>query len=90
MKFDLGQWHLLPGTEAIYPITVVDVEAERDALKAQVRRVLDAGCRTAEGVWWNHWHNRPGIWDHGKPCEQCAMMKTLVNMAAEPTKEQAT
>jgi alpha-D-xyloside xylohydrolase len=32
VKFDLGQWNLLPGTKAIYPITVVAVEVERDAL----------------------------------------------------------
>jgi alpha-D-xyloside xylohydrolase len=32
MKFDEGHWRLLPGVEAIYPITVVDVRAEPDAL----------------------------------------------------------
>src|SRR5262249_13052161 len=32
MKFDQGQWHLLPGTEAIYPLTVVDVQTEPDLL----------------------------------------------------------
>ncbi len=32
MKFDEGQWRLLPGTEAMYPATVVDVRVEPDAL----------------------------------------------------------
>src|SRR5215813_2046292 len=32
MKFDFGQWSLLPGTEAVYPITVVDIHTEPDAL----------------------------------------------------------
>jgi len=32
MKFNLGQWGLLPGVEAIYPVTVVDVQVEPDAL----------------------------------------------------------
>ncbi|MCC6804094.1 MAG: alpha-xylosidase [Anaerolineae bacterium] len=32
MKFDQGQWRLLPGTTAMYPGTVVDVRAEPDAL----------------------------------------------------------
>lgn len=32
MKFDLGEWLLLPGIEAIYPVTVVDVQTEPDAL----------------------------------------------------------
>jgi alpha-D-xyloside xylohydrolase len=32
MKFNEGQWRLLPGTEAIYPVTVVDVRTEPDAL----------------------------------------------------------
>jgi len=32
MKFDLGHWRLLPGTEAIYAASVVDVHVEADAL----------------------------------------------------------
>ncbi|MEP6988903.1 MAG: hypothetical protein ABI970_25095, partial [Chloroflexota bacterium] len=32
MKFDHGQWQLLPGTQAIYPKTIVDVTVEDDAL----------------------------------------------------------
>ena len=32
MKFDAGNWKLLPGTEAMYPLTVVDVRTEPDAL----------------------------------------------------------
>jgi alpha-D-xyloside xylohydrolase len=32
MKFNQGHWRLLPGTEAIRPVTVVDVQAEPDAL----------------------------------------------------------
>jgi len=32
MKFDAGYWQLLPGTEAVYPLTVVDVRTEPDAL----------------------------------------------------------
>ena len=32
MKFDAGYWQLLPGTEAVYPLTVVDVQTEPDAL----------------------------------------------------------
>jgi alpha-D-xyloside xylohydrolase len=32
MKFNLGQWFLLPGTEAIHPVSVTDVKAEGDSL----------------------------------------------------------
>ena len=32
MKFDAGNWKLLPGTEATYPLSVVDVRTEPDAL----------------------------------------------------------
>lgn len=32
MKFDQGQWRLLPGTEADYPVMIVNVRAEPDAL----------------------------------------------------------
>ncbi len=32
MKFDAGQWHLLPGTQAMYPVTNVQVQVEPDAL----------------------------------------------------------
>ncbi len=32
MKFDQGHWRLLPGVEAIYPLTVVEVRTEPDAL----------------------------------------------------------
>ncbi len=32
MKFNYGHWALLPGTEATYPITVVDVQTEGQAL----------------------------------------------------------
>jgi alpha-D-xyloside xylohydrolase len=32
MKFDNGQWRLLPDTEAIYPLIVADVRTEPDAL----------------------------------------------------------
>ena len=33
MKFDHGYWKLLPGTEAIHPISIVDVRVEADALE---------------------------------------------------------
>src|SRR5215510_9945962 len=36
MKFDFGQWRLLPGTEAVYPTTFVDVRTEQDALTVVV------------------------------------------------------
>jgi alpha-D-xyloside xylohydrolase len=32
MKFDEGMWRLLPGVEAVYPLTVVDVRVEADAV----------------------------------------------------------
>ncbi len=32
MKFNWGHWHLLPGTDAIFPATVTDVQLEPDAL----------------------------------------------------------
>ncbi|MFN8531376.1 MAG: alpha-xylosidase [Anaerolineae bacterium] len=32
MKFNLGQWKLQPDTEAIYPLTITDVQIEADAL----------------------------------------------------------
>lgn len=32
MKFNLGHWYLLPGTQAVYPMTVMDVRTEPDAL----------------------------------------------------------
>jgi alpha-D-xyloside xylohydrolase len=32
MKFDLGQWELQPGTQAIYPLTITDVTLDDDAL----------------------------------------------------------
>ncbi len=32
MKFESGQWRLLPGTEAVYPLTITDVCLEPDAL----------------------------------------------------------
>lgn len=32
MKFDEGQWRLLPGTQANYPNTIVDVHVEKNAL----------------------------------------------------------
>src|SRR5699024_9798430 len=32
MKFDHGYWKLLPNTEAIHPVTIVDVRLEADAL----------------------------------------------------------
>jgi alpha-D-xyloside xylohydrolase len=32
MKFNYGHWSLLPGTQAIYPVSVVDVRIEPDAL----------------------------------------------------------
>ena len=32
MKFDEGQWRLLPNTQAIYPVTNVEVRVEPDAL----------------------------------------------------------
>ena len=35
MKFELGQWFLLPGVEAIYPRTVTNVLIEDDALVMQ-------------------------------------------------------
>ena len=32
MRFDQGQWRLLPGVEAIYPVAVADVRVDSDAL----------------------------------------------------------
>lgn len=32
MKFDQGEWRLLPGTEAIFPVTIVDAHLEHEAL----------------------------------------------------------
>ncbi len=32
MKFDFGHWHLLPGVEGIFPVTIVDVQLEPGAL----------------------------------------------------------
>jgi len=32
VKFEQGYWQLLPGTEAIFPLTVVDAQVEGDAL----------------------------------------------------------
>ncbi len=32
MKFNLGHWEILPGTEAIFPLSVVDVQVLPDAL----------------------------------------------------------
>ena len=32
MKFNFGHWMLLPGTQAIYPISVVDVVTGPDAI----------------------------------------------------------
>ncbi len=32
MKFEEGAWRILPGTEAFYPVSVVDVQIEPDAL----------------------------------------------------------
>jgi len=32
MKFNHGHWSLLPGTQAVYPTTVVDIYMESDAL----------------------------------------------------------
>jgi len=32
MKFNYGHWRLLPGVQAIYPLTIVDVNKEPDAL----------------------------------------------------------
>jgi alpha-D-xyloside xylohydrolase len=32
MRFEKGHWQLLPGVQAIYPISIVDVQADSDAL----------------------------------------------------------
>ncbi len=32
MKFNLGHWHLLPGTQAVIPVSVVDVQVEKESL----------------------------------------------------------
>ena len=32
MKFNLGYWKMLPDTQAIIPVSIVDVRAEPDAL----------------------------------------------------------
>lgn len=32
MKFDQGYWRTLPGTQAIYPVSIIDVKTEPDAL----------------------------------------------------------
>ena len=32
MKFNYGHWQLLPGTQAIYPLSVVDIQVEPEAL----------------------------------------------------------
>jgi alpha-D-xyloside xylohydrolase len=45
MKFNCGHWRLLPGTEAIYPLSVVDVRVEPDAL------VITGYDRAIQGRW---------------------------------------
>ena len=45
MKFDQGAWRLLPGTAAVYPVTVVDVQIEPDAL------VVTGYDRSIQGRW---------------------------------------
>ena len=45
MKFNRGHWALLPGTEAIYPLTVVDVQVEPDAL------VVTGYSKVVQGRW---------------------------------------
>jgi alpha-D-xyloside xylohydrolase len=32
VKFNKGHWNILPGTQAIFPVSVVDVQIEPDAL----------------------------------------------------------
>lgn len=32
MKFDYGRWQLLPGTQAIYPLTIIEVKTDADSL----------------------------------------------------------
>lgn len=32
MKFNRGQWELLPGTEAIYPVTITDISSDNQSL----------------------------------------------------------
>ena len=45
MKFEMGTWRLLPGTEAMYATTVVDVKVEADAL------VVTGYDRPIQGRW---------------------------------------
>ncbi len=45
MKFDQGRWRLLPGTEAFYPQTIVDVQIEANAL------VVTGYVRPIQGRW---------------------------------------
>ena len=51
MKFDQGTWRLLPGTEAIYPVTIVDVRVEPDALIVSgYDHVIDTRSNYLEGT----------------------------------------
>ncbi|MBN1867164.1 alpha-xylosidase [Candidatus Sumerlaeota bacterium] len=43
MKFNWGHWALLPGTQAVYPVSIVDVRMEPDAL------VVTGYSRSARG-----------------------------------------
>jgi alpha-D-xyloside xylohydrolase len=45
MKFDEGHWRLLPGTQAVYPVAIVDVRTEPDAL------VVTGYNRPVRGRW---------------------------------------
>jgi alpha-D-xyloside xylohydrolase len=45
MKFDEGHWRLLPGTEGVYPLTVVEAVAENGAL------TVTGLCGRVQGRW---------------------------------------
>src|SRR4051812_47937431 len=45
MKFDQGAWRLLPGMEVLYPVIVVDIQLEPDAL------VVTGYDRPIQGRW---------------------------------------
>ncbi|MBN1202824.1 MAG: alpha-xylosidase [Anaerolineae bacterium] len=45
MKFNWGHWHLLPGTAAVFPVAIVDVQVEPDAL------IITGYDRPIQGRW---------------------------------------
>jgi hypothetical protein len=49
MKFNFGHWQLLPGTQALYPFTIVDVQVEAHSLTVSGTSKPVRGPRTRSG-----------------------------------------